>query len=189
MPRRVWLSGVSDLDDQGSGRLRGLEPARVAAFIAFRRAVREADRSIAHGAAAHRVVRREDLALARRVYDGVEGTIDLVPGPGTINRVAVVAGTGERFAGDTSTSSAALDGLGYVRSARQRMALPRSASGGRARPPDHRLLWARNARPAHRGRRILDHRGGADRQDLDETRRGDPSDAVRPFRTARRDPR
>jgi hypothetical protein len=57
------------------------------------------------------------------VYDGPEGTIDLVPGPNTINCVAIVTGTRETFAGGTSITNAASDGVGYIRSAAPRAAM------------------------------------------------------------------
>ncbi|MHB1571329.1 MAG: hypothetical protein ACYC0H_19290, partial [Solirubrobacteraceae bacterium] len=52
--------------------------------------------------------------LSRRVYAGPEGTIDLVPGPGSIGCVVQVAGTGKRIAGTTTTALAASGTHGFL---------------------------------------------------------------------------
>ena len=57
--------------------------------------------------------------LARRVYEGPEGTIDLVPGPGAICCVARNPRTGERMAGTTSTELAARGTHGFITSGRE----------------------------------------------------------------------
>jgi hypothetical protein len=56
--------------------------------------------------------------LARRVYAGEEGTIYIVPAPGSVCLVAVSAGARETMIGLTSTDLAASDGLGNVRATR-----------------------------------------------------------------------
>jgi len=66
-------------------RLQELEPVHLSEFAAFRRPHSE---SLDGLVARDRGTRRLDPALnphlARRVYSGPEGTIDLIPGPGLI---------------------------------------------------------------------------------------------------------
>jgi hypothetical protein len=108
--------------DRPTGRLRALEPSHIVSFSAFQRPAGPADSFVGQEPTASL---GPDLnpELARRVYDGPEGTIDLVPGPNSINCVAIVTGTGETFAGGTSTTHAACDGVGYIRSAANRAAM------------------------------------------------------------------
>jgi hypothetical protein len=49
------------------------------------------------------------------VYSGEHGSIDIIPGPGTICFVAIYAGRDETTIGHTTTALAAADGLGHVR--------------------------------------------------------------------------
>jgi hypothetical protein len=102
--------------------LRALEPSHIASFAAFQRPAGRADSSVGQEPTAS-LGPDFNPELARRVYDGPEGTIDLVPGPNSISCVAIVTGTGETFAGGTSTTIAACDGLGYIRSAARRAAM------------------------------------------------------------------
>jgi hypothetical protein len=102
--------------DGEPARLEALEPEHLAAFDAFRRPATPADRQVAdEPTAATHVNPSLNTDLARRVYAGDRGSIDIIPGPGTICCVAIYATTGETTIGDTSTELAAADGLGHVR--------------------------------------------------------------------------
>jgi hypothetical protein len=99
------------------GRLDALEPGQMAAFRAFCRPRTAADEALAADSdAVARLGRDLNPELSRRVYAGVEGTIALVPGPGTICCVLVVAGTSERISGTTSTELAAGGAHGFISS-------------------------------------------------------------------------
>src|SRR5271166_6099677 len=75
-----------------------------------------ADRGFLAGDAALRLPADLNPDLARCVYDGEEGRIYIVPGPGSVGFVSVHGETGERTVGQTNTDLAAADGLGHVRS-------------------------------------------------------------------------
>ena len=110
-------------EQQPPDRLDALEPEQVAAFRAFRRPRDVADQALRDGnSAASAPGSHLNPDLARRVYDGVEGTIDLVPGRNTICCVVVVAGTGEMISGSTSTELAARGAHGFTSSGRGRSA-------------------------------------------------------------------
>jgi hypothetical protein len=106
---------MSPADGQHSpDRLDALEPEQVAAFRAFRRPQNLADQAFLHDNSAASASRSHlNPDLARRVYDGVEGTINLVPGRNTICCVVIVAGTGEMISGSTSTELAARGAHGF----------------------------------------------------------------------------
>jgi hypothetical protein len=88
------------------------EPAQIAAFAAFRRPVRPADRSLADDPIMASQLRSElDLELARRVYTGPEGTLDIVPGHGTMTFISISV-DGSSASGQTTTARAARNGLG-----------------------------------------------------------------------------
>jgi hypothetical protein len=116
------VCGVGDhAEDSHDGRLNALEPAHVDAFRAFQRPAEPADQSLSdQPAPAHGLGPELNRDLARRVYEGPEGTIDLVPGPGAICCVARNPQTGERMAGTTSTELAAHGTHGFIRSGPQR---------------------------------------------------------------------
>ena len=116
---RTIVRQVSSHDEEG--RLERLEPAHVAAFKAFQRSARPADQGLRDDPSAAVILEpRQTLDLARRVYDEVEGTIDLVPGPDTICCVAINARNGESMAGSTSTALAATSTHGFIRSGTER---------------------------------------------------------------------
>ena len=95
--------------------LTALEPAHMAAFAAFSRAAEQTDREVATApTAAPHISPSLNPRLARRVYAGEQGTIYLVPGPGSVGSVSIAAGTGETVIGHTTTELAVLDGLGHV---------------------------------------------------------------------------
>lgn len=56
------------------------------------------------------------------MYAGVEGTVDLAPGPNTVGCLVTVAGTGERISGSTSTELAARGAHGLTSTRRGRSA-------------------------------------------------------------------
>jgi hypothetical protein len=102
-------------DDTPTARFDALEPEQVAAFRAFQRPRTAADEALgADPDAVSRLGRHLSPELSRRVYAGVEGTIDLVPGPNTICCVVTVAGTSERISGTTSTELAARGAHGFT---------------------------------------------------------------------------
>src|SRR5579871_5393552 len=106
---------MSPADGQHSAhRLDAVEPEQVAAFRAFRRPRNLADQAFrdAHSATLASSSHL-NLDLGRRVYDGGEGTIDLVPGRNMICCVVIVAGTGETISGSTSTELAARGAHGF----------------------------------------------------------------------------
>jgi hypothetical protein len=106
-----------------AGRLDALEPGQVAGFRAFQRPSTSADHALRdNDTAASALAPHLNPDLARRVYTGVEGTIDLVPGPNTICCVVTGAGTGERISGSTSTELAARGAHGFTSSGRDRSA-------------------------------------------------------------------
>jgi hypothetical protein len=92
------------------------EPDHVAAFRAFSRPVDGADRGLADSKAAGDLPPDLDPRVARCVYDGDEGRIYIVPGPGSVAFVSIRGEAGERTVGHTRTELAAADGLGHVRS-------------------------------------------------------------------------
>jgi hypothetical protein len=103
--------------DPAPDRLHALEPEHLAAFDAFRRPVTSDDHQIAsEPSATDHLHPSLNVNLARRVYAGENGSIDIVPGPGTICVVAIYANTGETTIGHTATALAAADGLGHVNS-------------------------------------------------------------------------
>jgi hypothetical protein len=88
------------------------DPAQVAAFAAFRRPVVKADHSLTDDPVTASDLRPGvDPVLARRVYAGSEGTLDIVPGHGTLTFISIGA-DGSAVAGQTTTALAARDGLG-----------------------------------------------------------------------------
>jgi hypothetical protein len=91
------------------------DPAQVAAFAAFRRPVVKADHSLTDDPVTASDLRPGvDPVLARRVYAGSEGTLDIVPGHGTLTFISIGADD-SAVAGQTTTALAARDGLGFVR--------------------------------------------------------------------------
>ena len=111
MVRDVSMSG----DDAAGYWIGAVEADQVAALRAFRRPPTTADRGLmAQPSAASGLPRGMNLNLARRVYAGPEGTIDLVPGPGLIGCVVRVAGTGERTSGSTTTEIVARGAHGCI---------------------------------------------------------------------------
>jgi hypothetical protein len=115
VPRTVSLMDPSDGLD--ATRLGALENAHLTAFAAFARSTREADRRAAVAVAGHNVGPTANPKLAKRVYEGHEGTIDLVPGRGSIACV-VICPSGESFAGATTIELAVKDGCGYMKHSR-----------------------------------------------------------------------
>ena len=106
---------MGDRDETPTARFDTLEPEQVAAFRAFRRPRTAADEALgADPAAVSRLDRHLNPELSRRVYAGVEGTIDLVPGPNAVCCVVTVAGTSERISGTTSTELAARGAHGFI---------------------------------------------------------------------------
>jgi hypothetical protein len=103
--------------DREPDRLDALEPDHLAAFDAFRRPARPDDRKIAEHVFHSGLHPSLNVDLARRVYTGEKGSIDIIPGPGTVFVVAIYAKTCETTGGHTSTSLAAADGLGHIKSA------------------------------------------------------------------------
>lgn len=68
------------------------DPAQVAAFAAFRRPVVKADHSLTDDPVTASDLRPGvDPVLARRVYAGSEGTLDIVPGHGTLTFISIGA--------------------------------------------------------------------------------------------------
>ena len=111
MVRDTSMSG----DDAASYWIGAVEADQVAALSAFRRPPSHTDRSLmTEPSAASGLPPGMNLSLARRVYAGPEGTIDLVPGPGLIGCVVRVAGTGERMSGSTTTGLVARGGHGFI---------------------------------------------------------------------------
>ncbi len=98
-----------------------LDPCQIAALAAFRRPGRDADKSLCADAVALQHLggaqAGHDISpsLARRVYAGSEGTVHVVPGAGAVCYIAVGA-SGETMVGTTTTTLAAADGLGHMRS-------------------------------------------------------------------------
>ena len=105
---------VNPSDEHGLGRLDELENAHRAAFAAFARPTSEPDRRAAIALGGHSIGPTANPELARRVYEAQEGTIDLVPGRGSIACV-VSCPSGESFSGATSVELAVKDGLGYMK--------------------------------------------------------------------------
>lgn len=102
--------------DRPPDRLKALEPSHVAAFDAFARPAAPADlRVVDEPTATGHLHPSLNTDLARRVYSGEHGSIDIIPGPGTICFVAIYAGRDETTIGHTTTALAAADGLGHVR--------------------------------------------------------------------------
>jgi hypothetical protein len=111
MVREVSMSG----DDAASYWIEAVEADQVAALRAFRRPPSDIDRGLmTEPSAASGLPSGMNLNLARRVYAGPEGTIDLVPGPGLIGCVVRVAGTGERMSGSTTTELVARGAHGFI---------------------------------------------------------------------------
>jgi hypothetical protein len=112
----AYCCDVPEPRDADTHLLQALDPDHVATFSAFRRGPRDTDLSLARAPEhKHLIGPGENPALTRRVFAGKEGTIDLVPSPGGVKCIAIIAETGETFAGGTTTTLAALDGHGYVR--------------------------------------------------------------------------
>jgi hypothetical protein len=110
-------------EQQPPDRVEALEPDQVAAFRAFRRPPQSADHALRDDRLTASVLASHlNPDLARRVYDGVEGTIDLVPGRNTTCCIATTAGTGERVSGSTSTELAAQGAHGFTSTGRGRAA-------------------------------------------------------------------
>lgn len=86
--------------------LTTLEPDHIAAFSAFARPVQSSDHGLADGERAWGLPPAFNLQLARCVYDGGEGLIYIVPGPGSVGFVAIRGEAGERTAGHTRTELA-----------------------------------------------------------------------------------
>lgn len=111
MVRDVCVSG----DDAAGYWIGAVEADQVAALRAFGRPPTTADRGLmAQPSAAWGLPPGMNLSLARRVYAGREGTIDLVPGPGLIGCVVRVAGTDERTSGSTTTEIVARGAHGFI---------------------------------------------------------------------------
>lgn len=111
MVRDVSMSG----DDAASYWIGAVEAEQVAALRAFQRPPSDADRGLmSEPSAASGLPPGTNLDLARRVYAGSEGTIDLVPGSGLIGCVVRVAGTGERTSGSTTTEIVARGSHGFI---------------------------------------------------------------------------
>jgi hypothetical protein len=92
-----------------------LEPEQVVAFRAFRRARTPEDQALSADPAMVSALGADlNADLSRRVYVGLEGSIDLVPGPGAVCCIVAVAGTGERISGTTSTELAARGAHGFT---------------------------------------------------------------------------
>ncbi len=107
----VSMSG----DDAASCWIGAVEADQVAALRAFRRPPSDIDRGlVTEPSAASGLPPGMNLKLARRVYAGPEGTIDVVPGPGLIGCVVRVAGTGERISGSTTTELVARGTHGFI---------------------------------------------------------------------------
>ena len=101
-------------DEHGLSRLDGLENAHRAAFAAFARPTSDPDRRATTAVAGHSIEPTANPELVRRVYEAQEGTIDLIPGRGSIACV-VISSSGESFGGATAIELAVKDGLGYVK--------------------------------------------------------------------------
>jgi hypothetical protein len=137
MVRRVSASR----DDPPADWIDAVEPDQVAAFRAFRRPRTEADHGLKNDTeAAAALPPNVNPDLARRAYDGVDGTIDLVPGPNTICCVVTVAGTGERVAGSTTTELVARGTHGFISSGREQSATFRGVLAAAVR--DLRIVTA-----------------------------------------------
>jgi hypothetical protein len=71
--------------DREPDRLEALEPDHLAAFNAFRCPARPEDRKIAEHVFGHTGLHPSlNVDLARRVYADEKGSIDIIPGPGTL---------------------------------------------------------------------------------------------------------
>ena len=114
--RRAIVHGVNGSDQGRRGDwIEELEPDQVAAFRAFQRVPTKADHGLENDPSAVSALSPSmNTNLARRAYAGPEGTIDLVPGPGTIGCVVTVADTGERMSGTTTTELAACGAHGFT---------------------------------------------------------------------------
>ena len=111
MVREVSMSG----DDAASYWIGAVEADQLAALRAFRRPPSDIDRGLTiEPSLASGLPSGMSLNLARRVYGGPEGTIDVVPGPGLIGCVVRVAGTGERMSGSTTTEIVARGAHGFI---------------------------------------------------------------------------
>ena len=108
------VSHVDASHEHYATRLDALENAHRAAFGAFARPTSEADRRARIVVAGQSIGPTGNPELAKRVYEGREGTIDLVPGRGSIACV-VVRPSGESFSGATTIELAVKDGLGYMK--------------------------------------------------------------------------
>jgi len=113
----TMVRGVSDPDGESPRqpqRLHELEPAHLAAFTAFRRAQNEADKGLVDDdLAANHLAPELNPALARRVYNGSEGSIYLLPGPCRICCVAISM-SGESMVSDALTVLVGRDPMGYI---------------------------------------------------------------------------
>lgn len=102
-------------DDAARYWIDAIEADQLAALRAFRRPPSDADQGLkAEPLAASALPSGMNLDLARRVYAGPEGTIDLVPGRGVIGCVVFVAGTGERTTGTLPTGFVARGSHGFI---------------------------------------------------------------------------
>jgi hypothetical protein len=103
--------------DPAPDRLEALQPEHLAAFDAFQRPATPVDRNVAdEPSAIDHLHPSLNVNLARRVYSSEQGSIDIIPGPGTICVVTIYADAHETTIGHTSTALAAADGLGHVKS-------------------------------------------------------------------------
>jgi hypothetical protein len=91
------------MSDDRVNRLEALEAGHRQTFGAFGRPAGVRDRAERHR---QRLLEQADAPLnpelSRRVYDQAEGTIDLIPGPGTVRCVAIAGKTGELLAATTT---------------------------------------------------------------------------------------
>ena len=102
-------------DNDTPVRLAVLEDEQVAAFRAFQRPRTVEDAALSADPDAVSALGSDlNADLSRRVYAGREGTIDLVPGPGSVCCIVTVTGTGERISGTTSTELAARGAHGFT---------------------------------------------------------------------------
>ena len=132
------------MDEDGPASYDALEPEQVAAFRAFQRLRALEDEELSADAGAVSALGTDlNARLSRRVYTGPEGTIDLVPGRGSVCCIVAVAGTGERISGTTSTELAARGGHGFTSCRRGEPALFRGVLSTGAR--SLRILTASGA--------------------------------------------
>jgi hypothetical protein len=103
--------------DEDTPAFDALEREQVAAFRAFQRPRTSEDEALsADPGAVSALGPYLNADLSRRVYAGPEGTIDLVPGPGTICCIVAAGRTGERVSGTTLTELVARGVHGFTSS-------------------------------------------------------------------------